>query len=161
MSKPDKISIQTKKGACYYKRGVLQGTGWKLWSKKNLLLVGAADKDRKGKKTEKTDKDREGKQRQRRQAKTEKAKKQTGIFKNVRILQRQAGSYRTENQLGIHQVGTLDCYSTCQRSALLNGVFVSQNGFPVRVVYFFRINISLFEPYHGKTVEQLDTTCWL
>ena len=38
------------------------------------------------------DKGREGKQRQRRQ------KRQTGLFRDVRILQRQAGSYRTENQ---------------------------------------------------------------
>ena len=88
-------------------------------------------------------------------------KRQTGLFRNVRTSQRQTGSYRTENQLGIHQVDTLDCYSTCQCSALLNGVFVSRNGFPVRVVSFFRINIPLFEPYHGKTAERSDTPCWL
>ena len=57
------------------------------------------DKDRRQTKTEKA----------KRQTKTEKAKKQTGIFKNVRILQRQAGSYRTANQPEIRQAGTLDC----------------------------------------------------
>ena len=109
-----------------------------------------------------------GRQRQRRQTKagkarkTEKANKDRRICsKNIRILQRQAGSYRAENHLEIHQAGTLDCYGTCQCSALLNGVFVSRNGFPVRVVSFLRINIPLSEPYHGGTVEQLDTPCWL
>ena len=67
MSKPDKISAKAKKGARYYKRGVLQSTGWKSRDKR-LLLIGAAGKDRE-------DKDREGRQRQRRQAKTEKAGK--------------------------------------------------------------------------------------
>ena len=186
MSKPDKISIETKKDTCYYKSGVLQSTGWKYGAKKiccwlgRQIKTGKAGKDREGKKTEKAGKDREGRQRQgrqtktekagkdregrqrqrrqkdregkkdreskktekagkdregrqrqRRQAKTEKAKKQTGIFRNIRTSQRQAGSYRTKNQLEIRQVGTLDCYSTCQCSTLLNGVFVIWNSFHV------------------------------
>ena len=64
----------------------------------DLLLTGAAGKDREGRqtekaKTEKTDKDREGKDREDRQ-RQRRQKKQTGIFKNVRILQRQAGSFQ-------------------------------------------------------------------
>ena len=107
-----------------------------------MLLIGAVNKDREGKKTEK-------------------AKKQTGIFRDIRILQRQAGSYRTENRPEIRQAGTLDCYSTCQCPALLNGVFVQWNGFPVRVVSFLRINIPLSEPHHGGTVEGQTPPCWL
>ena len=113
---------------------------------KNLLLTGAVNKDREGKDREGKDregKDREGRQRQRRQ------ERQTGLFRDIRILQWQAGSYRTKNQLEIRQAGTLDCYGTCQCSALLNSVFVIWNSFPVRVVSFFRINIPLSEPYHG------------
>ena len=116
--KSDKISAEAKKGARYYKRGVLQGTGWKSWDKRFVVDWG-------------------GRQRQRRQ------KRQTGLYRNIRILQRQAGSHRTENRPEIRQVGTLDCYSTCQCSALLNGVFVSRNGFPVRVVSFLRIIVSV------------------
>ena len=37
MSKPDKISAKAKKGTCYYKRGVLQGTGWKSWDKRFVV----------------------------------------------------------------------------------------------------------------------------
>ena len=86
-------------------------------------------KTEKAKKTEKADKDREdkdreGRQRQRRQKDREGRQRQTGLLRDIRILQRQAGSYRTKNQSEIRQVGTLDCYSTCQCSALLNGVFV-------------------------------------
>ena len=58
MSKPGKISAKAKKGACYYKRGVHQSTGWKSWDKR-LLLIGAANKDREGKDRE-GKKDREG-----------------------------------------------------------------------------------------------------
>ena len=159
MSKSDKIPIQTKKGTCYY--GIAASSKVRVGSygaKKICCWLGRQTK------TEKADKDREGKQRQRRQAKTEKAKrqtktekaskyregkktekakKQTGIFKNIRILQWQAGSYRTENQLEIRQAGTLDCYITCQCSALLNGVFVIWNSFHVRIVSFLRIIVSV------------------
>ena len=140
MSKPDKIPIETKKCTCYY--GIAASSKVRVGSygsKKICCWLGRQIKIEKAKKTEKA-------KRQRRQAKTEKAKRQ----------RRQAGSYRTENRSGIRQVGTLDCYGTCQRSALLNGVFVQWSGFHIRVVSFLRINIPLFEPYHGRTVEQLD-----
>ena len=88
----------------------------------DLLLTGAAGKDREGK-------DREGKQRQRRQRqrrqerqrrqRQRRQERQAGLFRDVRILQRQAGSYRTENRPEIRQAGTLDCYITCQCPALL------------------------------------------
>ena len=137
MSKPGKISAKAKKGVCYY--GIAASSKVRVGSHgtKDLLLTGAGrqshrrqrqrrqERQRRQRqrrqakaekaKTEKAGKGREGRQRQRRQTKTgkarktEKAKKQTGIFKNIRILQRQAGSYRTENQLEIRQVGTLDC----------------------------------------------------
>ena len=84
--KPDKISAEAKRGARYYKRGVLQDTGWKLWNK-ICCWLGL-------------------------QANTGKAGKTAGLFRDVRILQRQAGSYCTKNHLEIRQVGTLDCYST-------------------------------------------------
>ena len=37
MSKPGKISAETKKGARYYKRGVLQSTGWKSRDKRFVV----------------------------------------------------------------------------------------------------------------------------
>ena len=130
----------------------------------DLLLTGAANKDREGKKTEKANKDREskkdreGKQRQGKQERQRRQKKkQTGIFKNVRILQRQAGSYRTAESARNTASRHSGLYGTCQCPALLNGVFVQWNEFSVRTVSFLRINIPLSEPYHGGTVEQLDT----
>ena len=71
MSKPDKISIETKKGARYYGEGAYSSTGWKSWTK-DLLLIGAASKDR------------EGRQRQRRQTKTEKAGGQSPYRESAR-----------------------------------------------------------------------------
>ena len=41
------------------------------------------------------------------------------------------------------------------------GVYVSWNSFLVRIISFFRINIPLFEPYHGGTVECQTPPCWL
>ena len=61
------------------------------------------------------------------------------------------GSYCTENQLEIHQVDALDCYSTCQCSALLNDVLLSGT-VSMSESHFFRI-IPLSEPHHGGTVE--------
>ena len=184
MSKPDKIPIETKKGACYYGIITYSSTGWKSRDKRFVVDWGGrqshrrqrqrrqtktekaktekAGKDREGKDREGKDregKDREGRQRQRRQTKTEKAKKQTGIFRDIRILQRQTGSYRTENQPEIRQAGTLDCYSTCQCPALLM-VFLLSGTVSMSESHFFRI-LPLFEPHHGGTAEQLDTPCWL
>ena len=154
ISKPGKISAETKKGACCYGIVTYSSTGWKSWDKR-LLLIGAGrqrqrrqERQRRQTKTEKAGKDREG-------------KKTDGSVQRYCILQRQAGSYRTENRPEIRQAGTLDCYSTCQCPALLNAVFVQWHGFPVRVVSFLRINISLSEPYHGRTVECQTPPCWL
>ena len=66
MSKPDKISIETKKGTCYYNGGACSKVRIGSHGTEDLLLIGAANKDR------------EGRQRQRRQTKTEKAKKTDG-----------------------------------------------------------------------------------
>ena len=140
MSKPDKIHIQIKKGTCYYKRGALQGTGWKSWDKR-LLLIGAADKDREGK-------DREGK-------KDRRVCSEMSVPCNGRravTVQRISQEYgKPALWIVTVPVSVQPCY----------GVYVSWNSFLVRIISFFRINIPLFEPYHGGTVECQTPPCWL
>ena len=115
-----------------------------------MLLTGAANKDREGKKDREADKDREGKedregrQRQGRQKDREdrqrqrRQERQAGLFRDVRTSQRQAGSYRTKNQPKIRQVGTLDCYSTCQCPALLKWCLCSMERGPCPSRIFFQ-----------------------
>ena len=66
---PAKSPLKPKK-APVITRGAYSKVRVGSYGTKDLLLIGAANKDREGKK------DREGRQRQRRQAKTEKAKRQ-------------------------------------------------------------------------------------
>ena len=103
----------------------------------DLLLTGAAnkdregkktekaDKDREGKKTEKADKDREGRQRQRRQTKTEKADKDREGKKTNWYIQRCSYLTTADGQLPYKEPSGNTAsrhsglYGTCQCSPLL------------------------------------------
>ena len=133
----------------------------------DLLLTGAANKDREGKKTEKANKDREskkdreGKQRQGKQERQRRQKKTNWYIQKYSYLAMAGGQLPYKEPAGNTASRHSGLYGTCQCPALLNGVFVQWNEFSVRTVSFLRINIPLSEPYHGGTVEQLDTPCWL
>ena len=122
----------------------------------DLLLTGAAGKDREGKqrqrrqtktgkarKTEKANKDREGKKDREGRQRQRGQKRQTGLFKKYSYLTTADGQLPYKESARNTASRTLNCYGTCQCSALLNGVFVSRNGFPVRVVSFLIIIVSV------------------
>ena len=85
MSKPDKISAKAKKGARYYKRGVLQSTGWKSRDKRFVVDWGNS------------------RQRQRRQAKTEKAKRQRRQ-KNKLVYSKMFVSYNDRQAVTVQRI---------------------------------------------------------
>ena len=133
MSKPGKISAETKKGACCYGIVTYSSTGWK--SRNKRFVVGWGNSRQR--------------QRQRRQERQILQKCSYLTTADGQLLYKEPSGNTTGRHFGLLQYLSL--------SSLVKWCLCSMERFPVRIVSFLRI-IPLSEPHHGITVEQSDTS---